>query len=131
MQELLVSRRRRIAGNVLVSLCSVILTLSAAAKLARIPKVVSELGGMGFSDGRLIFIAVLELVCAVLFFTPYLRSLGLLLVSAYMGGAIATHLQHGQSMAQPGIILALIWIGTWVRDPQILWSLRPGGPADL
>jgi hypothetical protein len=47
---------------------------------------------------------------------------GLLLVSAFMGGAIATHLEHGQAIIQPGAFLAVLWLGTWLRHPQILWS---------
>ena len=80
---------------------------------------------LGFKGGKLELIAGLEVVSALLFLLPSTRSFGLLLVSAYMGGAIATHVQHDQlHLAAPAsAVLCLIWLGAWLRHPEILWSL--------
>jgi hypothetical protein len=118
-----IGKSRRIFGSVLITLGGLILIGSAGAKFAHVPAVVSQLGAMGFEGSRLTLIAGLEIVSAVLFLFALTRSLGLLLVSAYLGGAIATHLQHGQPIVQPTFVLFLIWLGTWLRHPQILWSL--------
>ncbi|HET8889362.1 MAG TPA: DoxX family protein [Candidatus Angelobacter sp.] len=115
------SKKRRVAGNVLIFLGAFVLVASAGSKFAQVPKVVSELGAMGFDGSRLMFIAVLEMFSAILFVVPFSRAAGLLMVSAYMGGAIATHIQHGQSPLQPAIILAILWVGTWLRHPEALW----------
>lgn len=121
--SILVSKRRRIAGTVLISLASIMLIGSSGTKFAHLPQVVNVLGPMGFDGSRLMIVAFAELVSAVLFLVPITRSLGLLLVSAFMGGAIATHMQHGVPVAQPAIFLALIWAGAWLRHPEVLWSL--------
>jgi hypothetical protein len=118
----LTSKKRRVAGNVLIFLGGFVLVASAGSKFAQVPKVVSELGAMGFEGSRLMFIAVLEMLSAILFVVPFSRAAGLLLVSAYMGGAIATHIQHGQSPIQPAIVLAILWLGTWLRHPEAVWS---------
>ena len=47
---------------------------------------------------------MLEIVSAVLFLISFTRSLGLLLVSSFLGGAIATHLPHGQPIYQPAFV---------------------------
>lgn len=117
-----VGRKRRITGTIMIVLASVMLIGSAGAKLAHVPKVVSQLGAMGFDGDKLIFIAILEFLSAVLFLIPITRSFGLLMVSAYMGGAIATHVGHDQPMIQPAMVLVIFWIGTWLRHPQILRS---------
>jgi hypothetical protein len=52
---------------------------------------------------------VLEIGSAILFLIPLTRDIGLLLVSAYFGGAIATHMGHGEPVMQPAIILAIFW----------------------
>jgi hypothetical protein len=117
------SKGRRITGNALIFLTGLILVASAGAKLAHVPKVVELMGAMGVDGWRLTFVAFLEISSAILFLFPITRSLGLLLVSSYMGGAIATHLEHGQPFIQPGIFLALLWLGSWLRHPGILWSL--------
>jgi DoxX-like family len=119
-----ISKGRRIAGNVLMFLGGFVLVASSIAKLAHVPKVVNELGAMGFDGNRLLMIAIVELASALLFVLPLTRSAGLLLVSSYMGGAIATHVQHSQPFIQPAIILALMWVGIWLRNPQVLWSLE-------
>jgi hypothetical protein len=120
-----IGKGRRIAGNVLVFFGGFVLFASAIAKFAHVPKVVNELGAMGFDGEKLTMIAILELACALLFVFPLTRSGGLLLVSAYLGGAVATHVQHNQPFIQPAFILALLWVGVWLRNPQVLWSLSP------
>jgi hypothetical protein len=99
------------------------LLASAAAKFARVPLVAAELGAFGFTGGRLTLIAIAELVSAALFLVRRTRAAGLLLVSAFLGGAIATHLQHDRSVLQPGVVLGLLWLGAWLRHPEALWSV--------
>jgi hypothetical protein len=119
----LISRKRRITGNVLIGLGGLVLTASAASKLVQVPRVMAELGAMGLHGNNVLFIAALEVVSALLFLVPVTRSAGLLLVSSFLGGAIATHLQHGQPIIQPSFVLILIWLGAWLRHPVILRSL--------
>lgn len=116
------SNFRKGAGTVLLVLSSVLLIGSAAAKLAHVPPVVAQLSAAGFDGSKLNLVGFLELVSALLFLIPVSRSVGLLLVSSFLGGAIATHLQHGQSIAPPSIVLLLIWLAAALRHPQILWS---------
>jgi len=115
-------KSRRVLGNLLVFLGGLALVGSAAAKLAHIPKVVSELGAMGFDGDKLMLIGALEVLSALLFLMPMTRAAGLLLVSAFMGGAIATHIQHQSSPVQPALVLSILWIGAWLRHPEVLWS---------
>lgn len=121
-----VSKTRLLAGNLLVYLPATILLGSAVAKFARIPKVALQMAALGFYGPRLMLIAGLELASAALYLVPHTRPIGLLLVSAYLGGAIAAHVGHGESPGQPAVFLAVFWIGAWLRHPQVLWYL-PGG----
>lgn len=118
-------RGRRITGNVLVFLVGFVLAASAVSKFVQVPGVVTQLAGLGFDDGKLTFIATLEITSAVLLMVPKTRSIGLLLASSYLGGAIGTHVQHDQwvKAMNPSVLLILIWFSTWLRHPQILWSL--------
>jgi hypothetical protein len=121
------SRPIRIAANVLIFLGGIALAGSALAKIAHVPIVVTQMAAVGFFGGRLLLIALLESICAVLFLIPITRSIGLLLVSGYLGGAIATHIGHGQPPFQPAFLLILLWLGIWLRHPEILWSLQLHG----
>jgi hypothetical protein len=102
-------------GNFVVLLLSLLLTGSAIAKLIPVPKVAEQMALVGFSGGRLTFIAVLEIASALLFAFPRTRFLGLLMTSAYLGGAIAAHMGHGQLGWQPAVILGLVWLAARLR----------------
>ena len=117
---------RRIAGTALTVLACLVLLVSAAAKLARVPAVVGELGRYGISGGRLTLVACLEVASILLVLTPRTRRLGLLFVSAYMGGAIATHLQHGSSIVPPAVVLALFWLAAALSRPADFSPLLDG-----
>jgi hypothetical protein len=117
------SKTRRIVGNILITLISVALLGSAAAKLAHVPAVVSAMSANGVFGDRLTFVGILEVLSAVTLLIPATRSIGLLLISSFLGGAIATHFEHGQSIVPPSFVLVLAWLGTWLRHPFILWSL--------
>ncbi len=118
--------KRNVAGTVLITLCSMLLLASATAKLAQVPPVVNQLAAAGFSPHKVIFVALLEITSSLLFLIPATRSIGLLLISGFLGGAIATHLQHSQSLAGPSVILVLVWLGAWLRHPEVLRSRYPG-----
>jgi DoxX-like family len=54
--------------------------------------VLAYLSSMGFEDADVYLIAVIELTTAVLLLFPCTRGLGVLIASAYLGGAVAAHL---------------------------------------
>ena len=116
-------KTRPILGNLLITLISVALLGSAAAKLAHVPAVVAQMSANGVAGDQLTFVAVLEILSAVTLLIPATRSIGLLLISSFLGGAIATHFEHGQSIVPPSLVLIFAWLGTWLRHPFILWSL--------
>ena len=115
------SRARRRVGVALITLVGLILVASSITKLAGVPPVVRQLDGFGFA-GEVRLLGIMELASGALLLIPRTRSLGLLLASAFMGGAIATHLQHQELPAQPAIVLTLGWLGIWLRHPVALWS---------
>lgn len=122
---------RHIAGTILIFLAGVALTMSAIVKLAGVPGVVHTMAAQGFSDGKLTLAAMLEILSAALFLFPRTRPLGVLFLSAFLGGAISTHIRMDEyaKALGPLILLALAWTGTWLRHPQALWSTDLAHPA--
>jgi hypothetical protein len=113
------SKVRNIVSNILIYLPSIALLASSITKFAHVPAIVAQMTAVGFSGPRLMVVAVLELASAVIFLVPKTRPFGLLLVSAYLGGAIAAQLGNGQPSVPPAVLLALIWIGTWLKREYI------------
>jgi hypothetical protein len=118
------SRGRQIAGWVLTVLLSALYLSSAAFKLSGAAQVVEMMGKWGLGND-VILIGVGEAVSALLFLIPRTHSLGVLLLSAYMGGAIVTHMQHGEPYVSQSVMLVLIWIAGFLRYPQLLQSFFP------
>jgi len=115
--------KKQTAGNIVITLLGILLLGSAAAKLAHIPKVETQMAAMGFGGNKLLFIALLELASAALFLLPLTRSFGLLLVSSYLGGAIATHVRVGSPLMShklfPIYIAILVWGGIYLRESRL------------
>jgi hypothetical protein len=122
MVEAGITRRRRFAGMVLIAVVVLALVGAATAKFLGVAAITTQLTSFGFSRGWIIALGVIELASAVLLAIPRTRALGLLLITGFLGGAIATHIQHGQSPAQPAVLLALGWTGIWLRHPLANWS---------
>ena len=119
------TRGLAIAGSILIYFVGIALVASSSLKFAQLPPVLAQFRELGYEGTKLTLLGVGEICCSVLFMIPYTRSLGLLLISSYLGGAIATHVGHGQPAAVgPTILLALAWIGILLRHPNVLWSFR-------
>ena len=69
---------------------------------------------------RLAFgLGILEISCALLYAIPQTAVLGAILVTGYMGGAIATHLRVGDNFVIQTLIPILAWLGLFLRDPRL------------
>jgi hypothetical protein len=116
-------KARRIAAWVLTGLLTLLFVASAAAKLARAQAAVETFEKWGLGD-YVLLIGVGELLSALLFLIPRTNSAGLLLLSSYMGGAIVSHMQHGEAFVAPSVILVLVWVAGYLRHPEVLQSFR-------
>ena len=121
------SKGRRIAAWVLIGLISAVFILSAVAKLAAAQAVVDTAQKWGLSN-HLVLIGVIELISAVLFVIPRTHSLGLLLLTAYLGGAIVTHMAHDEPYISTAVFLAAVWLAGFLRHPELLQSFRRPAP---
>ncbi len=119
-------KTRKIIGWVLSGLPAAMLLMSGVFKLIGAEEPMEMLGGWGFSDDEIIMIGIGELASTVLFLLPKTSSLGTLLLSSYMGGAIASHMQSApptDSYIFPSIFLIVIWVATYFRNPQMFSSI--------
>jgi uncharacterized membrane protein YphA (DoxX/SURF4 family) len=117
------SKARRIAAWSLTSLITLLFVFSAVMKFLRVPEVMAAVEKWNLKD-ELILLGAGELISAILFFIPRTHSLGVLVLSAYMGGAIVTHMQNDEPYYTQPISLVLIWVAGYLRYPQLLQSFR-------
>lgn len=120
------SRRSAWAGRALSAIPVVALVLSAAMTLARPPPVVAAFTGRyGYPAGVLAPLAAVELACVVLYVIPRTAVLGALLMTAFFGGAVATHVRAREAFVLPILMAALAWAGLYLRDARLHGFLRP------
>lgn len=84
---------------------------------------------MGIDANTYRLIGLVEILALLLFIVPRTGVMGSLLLIAYMGGAIVTHLQHQQPVGMAITIQALVWITAVVRFPELRQRLFPASQA--
>ena len=117
------SAARLRAGTAITIVAGALLLGSGIAKMLGVAAVVRPIEAYGFVH-TVPLVAALEIASGILFLLPRTRSFGLVFASAFMGGAIATHIQHAEvAQLVPAVaVLGLVWAGTWLRHPVALWS---------
>src|SRR5262249_23739916 len=118
-------RARLVAGWLISALLGALLLMSATMKLVQPQMVVETMGKWGLGSWILV-IGAGELTSTLLFLVPRTFVLGLLLLSAYLGGAIVTHMQHDESFAGPAVFLVLLWVAAGLRWPELFRGLLTG-----
>ena len=117
------------AGWIVSGLVIAFLLLDATMKLIAIPQVLQAGEQIGFPGaGMARGLGLLLLACTLLYVFPRTSVLGALLLTAYLGGAVATHLRLGSppfSHVLFGVYVGIaMWAGLYLREPR-LRSLLP------
>ena len=68
-------------------------------------------------------LGIAEITFVILFMWPRTMKIGFLLLTAFFGGAMAVELSHGNIFIAPAIILSLVWIAAYVREPSIFKTI--------
>jgi hypothetical protein len=71
-----------------------------------------------------------ELISALLLLIPHTASLGVLLTSAFWGGAICLHMSKGEPFVLQSVFLVLTWLGAYLRVPGTFASFAAFSPAE-
>jgi hypothetical protein len=85
-------------------------------------------GKFGYPPATLPIFGILEVTCVVIYLIPRTAILGAILLTGYLGGAIATHARVGDPFVIPLILGVVVWAGLYVRDERLrsLIPLRQG-----
>jgi DoxX-like family/Polyketide cyclase / dehydrase and lipid transport len=112
-------KKKQWTGWVLTILAVAPFVASAAAKFAGIPQVAQGMEHLGWSQTLIFRLGIIEALCAVLYLLPLSSVLGAVLLTGYIGGAIATHLRIGE---EPWGLVAfgiLAWLGLYLREDRL------------
>ncbi len=107
----------------LTGLVTLVFLGSSSGKLMGNAEALKMAEGFGFNAENYRTIGVVELISVLLFLWPRTGILGTLLLSAYMGGAIATNVQHAQPLMAPCIVLTFVLAVSFYRFPELRQKL--------
>lgn len=113
------TKTRSIIGWILTVLIGVVIIMSAYMKLMGSAETIKGAAKIGLSADVYKAIGLVEVFAIVLFIVPRTGLLGTLLLAAYLGGAIATLLEHGISPVAPLVLQCLVWITATIRFPEL------------
>ncbi|HEY7375415.1 MAG TPA: DoxX family protein [Polyangia bacterium] len=109
----LVSNKRIWTSRILAGLPVAFLTLDAVIKLARLAPAVTATAQLGYQPGVVFGLGLVELVCVLAYAIPRTAIVGAVLLTGYLGGAVATHVRVGDPLAThiltPFYVAAMIW----------------------
>jgi hypothetical protein len=125
-----VGTRTRV-GTALSAVAVAFLLFDSVGKLLEVAPVVAGTTQLGYPEGVVRTLGVILLLCVVVHLIPRASVLGAILLTGYLGGAVATHVRVGSPLLThvlfPVYLAAFIWGGLLLRDARLRRAL---GRAD-
>lgn len=118
------------AGRIMTALPVAFMLFDGIAKLMKPDFVVKATLELGYPESTLIGIGLVLLVSTVLYMVPHTTVLGAVLLTGYLGGAVASHVRVGNPIFThelfPVYLAILLWGGLYLREPRLrmLFPLR-------
>ncbi|PYP92798.1 MAG: hypothetical protein DMG65_02810 [Candidatus Angelobacter sp. Gp1-AA117] len=110
-------------SRILTAIPVLFLLMDAIMKLAKPGFVVQATIQLGYSAGVIVPLGILLLTCVVLYVLPQTSVLGAILLTGYLGGAVASHVRSGDPLFShilfPVYVGILIWGGLYLREPRL------------
>ncbi len=115
------------AGRITSGLAALFLLWDGVMKLLRPAAVVKATRELGYPESDIVGIGVVLLACTLLYLFPRTSILGAILLTGYLGGAIASQVRAEASWFNvffAFVFACLVWGGLWLRDVRVRDFLR-------
>jgi hypothetical protein len=117
------SKRTLLAGRIISGVVTAFMLFDGIFKLPKPAPVVDSFKKLGYDPNIAIPIGVLALLCAILYAIPRTAVLGAILLTGYLGGAVATHVRVSDPLFThilfPVYFGVLAWVGLYLRDERL------------
>ena len=117
------SKARLWAGRGLLAVPVLFLVFDSVIKLMRITPVLDSFNELGYPESMSLAIGILESACLIVLLVPRTSILGAILMTGYLGGAVATHVRVGSPLLShvlfPVYVAILIWAAVLIREDRL------------
>lgn len=127
------SNARLWAGRVLTGLPALFMLFDGTMKLFKPPVVVQATLELGYPVSAIVGIGTALLICTILYLIPRTSALGAVLLTGYLGGAVATNVRVSAPLFNivfPIIMASMLWGGLLLRNPNLRRMLPPTDPSN-
>lgn len=110
------------AGRVISALAVLFFLFDGIMKLFQPPIVVTSTVDLGYRESVIIPLGVVLITCTLVYIIPRTSVLGAILLTGYLGGAVATHVRVGAGVFPivfPIVFGGLVWGGLFLRDGRL------------
>jgi len=127
-QVVAITRKSLWTGRILGALTVLFLLFDSVIKLTRLPPAIEGTVQLGYPAGSVFGIGLIPLVCTVAYIVPRTSIVGAILLTGYLGGAVASQVRVGNPLFThtlfPVYFATLVWGGLYLRDPRLRALLR-------
>lgn len=119
-----VSKKMLWASYIATALPVLMLLFSASGKFLKPEGMEANIEHLGWRMDQMTLLGIVELTFVIVYLIPRTAVFGAVLLTAYLGGATATHARIGDPVFLPIIVGIFVWVGLYLREPR-LWPLAP------
>jgi ABC-type transport system involved in cytochrome c biogenesis permease component len=128
-----ISKKRLWVGRVMSGVAVLFLLFDSSTKLLQVEAVMKAAAQIGYPPSTMFPIGLILLVCVVVYLIPRTAVLGAVLLTGYLGGAVATHVRVGDPLLShtffPIYFAVLIWGGLYLRDRRVRAAIARRDPS--
>lgn len=109
-------------GRILGGLPTLFMLVNGMVTLVKPAPVVEATVKLGYDESVIVYLGVISIACTVLYLIPRTSVLGAILLTGYLGGAVATHVRAGDGwfpVLFPVFFGVLLWGGLYLRDARL------------
>jgi hypothetical protein len=117
-----VSKAAAWSGWIMSGIPSLFLLVDAVMKFVKPAAVVEGTVRLGYPESSILPLGIVLLACTILYVIPRTAVLGAVLLTGYLGGAVATHVRVGDepfTLVFPFLVGGLLWGGLLLRDVRL------------
>jgi hypothetical protein len=117
-----VSKGRLWTGRIISAVVVLFLLFDSITKVMKVRAVIEASAQLGYPVSAIVTIGIILLVCTVFYIIPQTAVLGTILLTGYLGGAVAANMRIGSAMFNtffPIVFAALTWTGIFLRESRL------------
>jgi hypothetical protein len=108
-----------LAGKIISALCILFLLFDAIMKVIKESHSIEGSAQLGWPVDQVQSIGIVLLISTILYIIPRTAILGAILITGYLGGAIAIMVRAGQPLYFALVFGILVWAGLYLRDENL------------